>query len=103
MTTPSNEDLSRLSLGEEIWSRGSLTDPLDFKASSPLQAPFYEKLKDKPKLYRYEQGGILVYSSNARISGDIKNSETASSKPATQTYTYTGKDLLKKSDPRGKK
>ena len=73
MTNISNENNLRGSTGEEIWSRGSLTDQLEIKSTSPFIVSIYEKLKEKPKLYRYEHGGILVYNSKARIAGDEKN------------------------------
>jgi hypothetical protein len=101
MKSPSTEDKFQESIGEDIWSRGSLTDPIDLKSSSPMLLSFYDKILEKPKLYRYELGGILVYTSNARIAGDEKFCGYAPEAPPISLYPNSVKKLIANTNPRG--
>lgn len=67
---------SRRDSNEEIWSRGSLIESSDY--SSPVNLMNFDNdgIKGKIQLFRYEQGGTLVYLSNARIAGELPRTDT---------------------------
>ena len=88
-----NQENSKDSLGEDSWSRGSLAELIGHRSLTPILSTEQHKVIEKPKLYRYELGGTIVYNSKARIVGDnlIKDF------PVKREYNSQGFDLVKKS------
>jgi hypothetical protein len=70
-------DFSRISANEEIWSRGSLTDSIEYE---PKIYYFNDRSNKATELYRYELGGVLIYDSKAR---------TSEEKPLAQSQSHT--------------
>lgn len=71
---------SRKDSNEEIWSRGSRSGSVDSPPSSNTFLFEFDKLQEKPNLYRYDTGGVIVYLSSARISGE-KSFNKSDSRP----------------------
>jgi hypothetical protein len=102
MSTPSNElPHHKDSFSEEVWSRGSLADSIEFKSALPISLMHNDKIKDKPNLFRYEQGGIVVYTSNARIAGDDTPLENPICRSPLCLHPNSVKKALSTADPRG--
>lgn len=95
-----NADKSKEALGEEVWSRGSSEEFCEFKQPIPNLLSFGEKVKEKPTLFRYELGGVIVYNSKARIVGEPRYPE-GMKKEQGYLIQNSVKKLLNNADPRG--
>ena len=89
------------SLGEEVWSRGSLTDECEYQPTPNLFISLSDILRRKPTLFRYELGGIVVYDSKAHIAGDPKPKSDPFENKFIPMLPSTIKKLLTNADPRG--
>ena len=96
------ENSSGKDSNEEIWSRGSMTEFNEHTCPAGLLDFDYEKLTGKFQLFRYEQGGTLVYLSNARIAGDLPTSSNNPTFIEVPSSRKVNQKLLENVKPAGK-